>query len=107
MHPNPEKLLYPGMIESTNFSMAGKRFPIILSVGCVQRKDGRRCWACQCTGRLLKDRSAVVAFSDELDGWISRMSDGENDEMLARVKNNVNRLAWHTSEVAVADTSAC
>ena len=28
------------------------------------------------------------------------MSDGENDEMLARVKNNVNRLAWHTSEVA-------
>lgn len=48
----------------------------------------------------LKDRSAVVAFSDELDGWISRMSDGENDEMLARVKNNVNRLAWHTSEVA-------
>jgi hypothetical protein len=48
----------------------------------------------------LKDRSAVVAFSDELDGWISRMSDGENHEMLARVKNNVNRLAWHTSEVA-------
>lgn len=48
----------------------------------------------------LKDRSAVVAFSDELDGWISRMGAGENHEMLARVKNNVNRLAWHTSEVA-------
>lgn len=48
----------------------------------------------------LKDRSAVVAFSDELDGWISRMSDGKNHEMLAQVKNNVNRLAWHTSEVA-------
>src|SRR5271156_2747096 len=48
----------------------------------------------------LKDRSAVVAFSDELDCWISRMSCRENDEMLARVKNNVNRLAWHTSEVA-------
>jgi hypothetical protein len=47
-----------------------------------------------------KDRSAVVAFSDELDRWISRVSDGENHEMLARVRNNVNRLAWHTSEVA-------
>jgi hypothetical protein len=48
----------------------------------------------------LKDRSAVVAFPDELDRWISRVSDGENHEMLSRVKNNVNRLAWHTSEVA-------
>jgi hypothetical protein len=48
----------------------------------------------------LKDRSAVVAFSDELDHWISRLSDGENQELLARVKNNANRLAWHTKEVA-------
>ena len=86
--------------------MGGKRFPTILSEGCAQHKGGKRCWACQCTGQSLKDRSAVVAFSDELDGWISRMSDGENHEMLARVKNNVNRLAWHTAEVAVADTSA-
>jgi hypothetical protein len=48
----------------------------------------------------MKDRSAVVAFSDELDAWISRMNEAENDGMLARVKDNVNRLAWHTSEVA-------
>jgi hypothetical protein len=48
----------------------------------------------------LKDRSVVVAFSDELDRWISRLSDGESRDLLARVKNNVNRLAWQTTEVA-------
>jgi hypothetical protein len=45
------------------------------------------------------DRSAVVAFSDELDRWISRLSPGENDDLLARVKNNANRLACHIAEV--------
>jgi hypothetical protein len=48
----------------------------------------------------LKDRSAVVAFSDELDRWISRMSDGESHDLLARVKDNMDRLARHTAEVA-------
>jgi hypothetical protein len=48
----------------------------------------------------LKDRSAVVAFSDELDRWISRLSDGESQDLLARVTTNVNRLAYHTTEVA-------
>lgn len=31
----------------------------------------------------MKDRSAVVAFSDELDGWLSRSSPDARDECLA------------------------
>jgi len=57
----------------------------------------------------LKDRSAVVAFSDELDRWISPisldprdadaadndqvMSDAENKEALVRAHENVSSLA--------------
>ena len=59
----------------------------------------------------LKDRSAVVAFSDELDTWIARPSDARiaddvaasvsgRNETLLRVNANVNALAWHTSELA-------
>lgn len=57
---------------------------------------------------VLKDRSAVVAFPDELDRWISRISpdarvadagDEENQEVLVRVPENMSRLAWHTSEL--------
>jgi hypothetical protein len=47
----------------------------------------------------LNDRSAVIAFSDELDRWISRLSDGENHDMLARVENNAKILSRHTAEV--------
>ena len=45
------------------------------------------------------DRSAVVAFSDELDRWISRLSHGEHHDVLGRVKNNANRLACQTAEL--------
>jgi hypothetical protein len=56
----------------------------------------------------LKDRSAVVAFSDELDLWISRaMADtrtsqgtGNDRDPLLRLHNNMITLAWHTSELA-------
>ncbi len=62
----------------------------------------------------LKDRSAVVAFSDELDRWITRTSldgaeqagkDGMRDYreiggILLQVLDNLSTLAWHTSELA-------
>lgn len=55
----------------------------------------------------LKDRSAVVAFSDELDSWISRTTPdprGANGktskEVLARVRENVSVLTRHTSELS-------
>jgi hypothetical protein len=60
----------------------------------------------------LKDRSAVVAFSDELDRWLSRTSpdarevdaalngNEENNESLLRVHDNISTLVWHTSELA-------
>lgn len=54
----------------------------------------------------LKDRSAVVAFSDELDRWISRTrpdkgtATGDESDTLLRVHNNMSTLAWHTSELA-------
>jgi hypothetical protein len=55
----------------------------------------------------LKDRSAVVAFTDELDRWISRSAPATLDahgegskEALARVHHKVSTLAWHTSELA-------
>jgi hypothetical protein len=55
----------------------------------------------------LKDRSAVVAFTDELDRWISRsvqatlVTHGEgSEETLIRVHHNLSSLAWHTSELA-------
>jgi hypothetical protein len=55
----------------------------------------------------LKDRSAVVAFSDELDSWISRTTpdtrnanDKMSKEVLARVRENVSALARHTSELS-------
>ena len=54
----------------------------------------------------LKDRSAVVAFTDELDGWITRNvlatpdTNGEGrNESLARLHNNMNSLARHTSQL--------
>jgi hypothetical protein len=54
----------------------------------------------------LKDRSAVVAFSDELDGWLSRTDDdkrvggAESTDTLARVQENVSRLARQSAELA-------
>lgn len=55
----------------------------------------------------LKDRSAVVAFSDELDRWITRTAPDaleangkESKEALVRVHDNMSTLAWHTSELA-------
>lgn len=55
----------------------------------------------------LKDRSAVVAFSDELDRWISRTTPDTRDangkasgEALARVDDNVIALARQTSELS-------
>jgi hypothetical protein len=55
----------------------------------------------------LKDRSAVVAFTDELDRWLSRTAPATLDaihegseEILIRVHHNLNSLAWHTSELA-------
>jgi hypothetical protein len=54
----------------------------------------------------LKDRSAVVAFTDELDRWITRNvldtldANGEGrKESLARLHDNMNSLAWHTAEL--------
>jgi hypothetical protein len=55
----------------------------------------------------LKDRSAVVAFTDELDRWISRTASDKLDatgegskEALLRVHDNMTILEWHTSELA-------
>ncbi len=55
----------------------------------------------------LKDRSAVVAFTDELERWISRTPSSKLDassegskEALVRVHENMSTLAWHTSELA-------
>jgi hypothetical protein len=60
----------------------------------------------------LKDRSAVVAFSDELDRWISRASPdaGEesavingnegNDASLLRVLDNMNTMLLDTVELS-------
>jgi hypothetical protein len=55
----------------------------------------------------LKDRSAVVAFTDELDCWLSRTAPDTlsanregSDETLIRVHQNLSALALHTSELA-------
>lgn len=58
----------------------------------------------------LRDRSAVVAFSDELDRWISRTgpdardtdtaAPGESTDTLLRIHENMDTLAWQTSELA-------
>lgn len=55
----------------------------------------------------LKDRSAVVAFSDELDSWISRIprdtrgaTGKTSKEALARVRDNASALARYTSELS-------
>jgi hypothetical protein len=60
----------------------------------------------------LKDRSAVVAFSDELDRWLSRTSPSprgedaalngteENTESPSRVDDHMSTVVWHTSELA-------
>ena len=55
----------------------------------------------------LKDRSAVVAFTDELDRWLSRTAPDtldanreRSEESLIRVHHNLSILAWHTSELA-------
>jgi hypothetical protein len=45
-----------------------------------------------------KERSAVVAFSDELDGWICRRLAGP--EPLRQEDCNMSRLVWHTAELA-------
>jgi hypothetical protein len=54
----------------------------------------------------LKDRSAVVAFTDELDCWITRNvldtpdvnGEGRN-ESLARLHDNMSSLARHTAQL--------
>jgi hypothetical protein len=60
----------------------------------------------------LKDRSAVVAFSDELDRWLSRTaaaSDDKDDKRvgeaerrnaLVGLQDNMSRLARQSSELA-------
>jgi hypothetical protein len=60
----------------------------------------------------LKDRSAVVAFSDELDRWISRASPDageedavlngieENDAGLLRMLDNMSTMALDTAELS-------
>ncbi len=60
----------------------------------------------------LKDRSAVVAFSDELDLWISRASpevgdedavltgNNESDAGLLQVLDNISTMAWSTAELS-------
>jgi hypothetical protein len=56
----------------------------------------------------LKDRSAVVAFSDELDRWISRTAPdartpneaGNEGDTVLRLHNNMRTLTWHTLELA-------
>jgi hypothetical protein len=53
----------------------------------------------------LKDRSAVVAFADELDRWIARTEPAEDKDMLARVLENVSSLSWHTAELATQTRS--
>jgi hypothetical protein len=45
-----------------------------------------------------KGRNVVVAFSDELDGWISRRS--PSPEPLLQMQNNMSSLVWHTAELA-------
>ena len=47
-----------------------------------------------------KDRSAVVAFADELDRWITRNGPVEEEDTLARVRENVSSLSRHASELA-------
>ena len=60
----------------------------------------------------LKDRSAVIAFSDELDRWISRASpdigaedavlngNGGNDAVLLKVLDNVSAMVLDTAELS-------
>ncbi len=60
----------------------------------------------------LKDRSAVVAFSDELDLWISRAApeagghdtvltgNEESDAGLLQVLDNISTMAWGTAELS-------
>ena len=55
----------------------------------------------------LKDRSAVVAFTDELERWLSRTAPDTleangngSEETLLRVHHNLSTLAWHTVELA-------
>jgi hypothetical protein len=55
----------------------------------------------------LKDRSAVVAFTDELDRWLSRTATdpldangGASNEVLVRVLRNMSALARQTSVLA-------
>ena len=61
----------------------------------------------------LRDRSAVVAFADELDRWISRTAPDardadeaihgteESNDALVRTHDNMNTVVWHTSELAL------
>jgi hypothetical protein len=54
-----------------------------------------------------KNRSAVVAFSDELDRWLSRTAPGTpsangegSEKALIRMHHNLSTLTRHTSELA-------
>jgi hypothetical protein len=54
----------------------------------------------------LKDRSAVVAFSDELDRWLARTAPDSQDEVLARgvvlsrIQESLRALNEQAAEVA-------
>jgi hypothetical protein len=48
--------------------------------------------------RPLNNKSAVVAFSDELDRWISRTS--PDPDPLLQMREKMSSLAWHTAELA-------
>ena len=59
----------------------------------------------------MKDRSAVVAFSDELEQWLTRTSPGVRDKCMAihenekgnegvlRVLENINTLIWQGQQL--------
>jgi hypothetical protein len=46
----------------------------------------------------LKDRNAVVAFSDELDSWISHKLPAS--EPLVQLNGQISSLVWHMGELA-------
>jgi hypothetical protein len=46
----------------------------------------------------LKNRSAVVAFSDELDDWISPTT--PEPDPLVEIYETMDSLVWHTAELA-------
>jgi hypothetical protein len=44
-----------------------------------------------------KDRSAVIAFSDELDRWLARRVPATDP--LAQMQGDINSLIWHAAEL--------